>query len=210
MIAVGAYIRTLREARKMSRAELAAKTQTSGSQLVRIENGEQDTRSTLLAAIVNHLGGDFYDVGQLLLHEDATAEEGRQLAIEHLQEQGYEGVEPYQTPFVPTTALSAFLDGWRTIEDLGEEPPEDYAEGNPYDELTDSYLRKVDRNEMRMLDIAIKLRELHVPNNIITFLVENLDLPATVGERLAMTRLGIGDAKEIMKSALATSASDAG
>lgn len=53
MEAVGAYLRTLREARKLSRASVAAQIGTHESQLVRIEAGDQDTRGSLLLAFIN-------------------------------------------------------------------------------------------------------------------------------------------------------------
>lgn len=80
MIAVGAYIRVLREGRGLSRAELASAIGTHESQLYRIEKGDQDSRGSLLFTIIKELRGDIQDVYRLMTAANASADEGRQLA----------------------------------------------------------------------------------------------------------------------------------
>lgn len=80
LIAAGAYIRTLREARHLSRAKLAALAGTHESQIERIEKGDQDTRASLLVAMVQAVRGNLTQIGRLLLTEAATADDGRQSA----------------------------------------------------------------------------------------------------------------------------------
>lgn len=84
MEAVGAYLRTLREAHKLSRAAVAAQIGTHESQLVRIEAGEQDTRGSLLLAFIGVVRGRAGDVQRLILNHEATADDGRRLADEVL------------------------------------------------------------------------------------------------------------------------------
>lgn len=79
-VAAGAYLRTLREARHYSRARLASAAGTHPSQIERIEKGEQDSRGSLLFAIVQALQGSVEQVGLLILDESATAEDGMRLA----------------------------------------------------------------------------------------------------------------------------------
>ncbi|KAB8140807.1 helix-turn-helix transcriptional regulator [Chloroflexia bacterium SDU3-3] len=47
MVAAGIYIRTLSEAQKLSRAEVAHRSGTHESQIVRIEAGEQDSHDRI-------------------------------------------------------------------------------------------------------------------------------------------------------------------
>lgn len=83
MGAIGAYLRTLREAQHLSRAALAAALDTHESQLVRIEAGEQDPRGTFLLRLLSRLRGKADDIIQLL---DQGGDEamGRQLAHRRL------------------------------------------------------------------------------------------------------------------------------
>ena len=78
--AAGSYIRTLREAHQLSRDEIAAAADTSGSQVERIENGKQETRSSVLLGLVRAVRGNVEHLQQLLLDDDAGAQEGVALA----------------------------------------------------------------------------------------------------------------------------------
>ena len=81
MTAVGAYIRELREVRGLSRADLAARVKTHESQIYRIEKGEQDSRGSLLFAIIEALQGNVQDVYQLMRSGGAVdVDEARKLA----------------------------------------------------------------------------------------------------------------------------------
>lgn len=81
MIAAGAYLRTLREQLGLPREKVAALAGTNGSQLVRIESGEQETRGSLLAALIRAVKGNADQVMDLILDESATAEDGQRLAL---------------------------------------------------------------------------------------------------------------------------------
>lgn len=82
-VAVGAYLRTLREAQHLSRAALAAQVDTHESQLVRIEAGDQDPRGSFLLRLVSKLRGTAEDVARLL-EASATEDQGRILAHQRL------------------------------------------------------------------------------------------------------------------------------
>lgn len=86
--AVGAYLQTYRDARGYSRVRLAALVGTSEAQIVRIEQGEQDTRGSLLLAIVRALGASADVVTDLILSEGDSAEIGRATAQRWLAERG--------------------------------------------------------------------------------------------------------------------------
>lgn len=78
--ASGAYIRTLREMHSLTREAVAEKVGTSVSQLVRIEAGIQEPRPSLLFRIVVAVQGDPRHVGALLASDNATADDGHNLA----------------------------------------------------------------------------------------------------------------------------------
>ena len=85
--AAGLYIRTLREARQLSREEIAAAAGTSGSQVERIENGKQETRSSVLFGLVRAVRGNLEHLQQLLLDEGADGSAGVTLANRWLFEE---------------------------------------------------------------------------------------------------------------------------
>ncbi len=84
MLAIGAYLRTLREARSLTRAEVAARVNTSEQQLFRIEAGEIDTRGSMLLHLVDVVQGNADDLRKIVVDHLTTAEEGRVLALEWL------------------------------------------------------------------------------------------------------------------------------
>jgi transcriptional regulator with XRE-family HTH domain len=77
--AVGAYLQRLREEARISRHALAKKVDTSDSQIIRIEQG-QETRFSLLVMIVRTIGANIDDVIDLTLSPDNTVEDGLQCA----------------------------------------------------------------------------------------------------------------------------------
>ncbi len=88
-VAAGAYITGLRRARKWTRARVLAELEryatdgdslTSESQLSRIEKGEQETRGTLLVALIRVLQGNLDHLADLLLDEKATQSDGEAIA----------------------------------------------------------------------------------------------------------------------------------
>jgi transcriptional regulator with XRE-family HTH domain len=107
-VAAGAYIRTLREARHLSRAKLAALAHTHESQIERIERGEQDTRGSLLIAIVQAVRGNLDQIGRLLLDEAATADDGRRLAQEWLMPKERQVLERFATG-IPDEHVAAVI-----------------------------------------------------------------------------------------------------
>lgn len=84
MLAIGSYLRTLREARSLTRAEVAARVNTSEQQLFRIEAGEIDTRGSMLLHLVDVVQGNADDLRRIVVNNLTTAEEGRALALEWL------------------------------------------------------------------------------------------------------------------------------
>lgn len=88
MKAAGAYLKHLREHLRLSQAEVARRAGASSSQMNRIENGQGETRATLVAAVVVALGADPEDVIRLLADEGATVETGRALVLKRLHQGG--------------------------------------------------------------------------------------------------------------------------
>lgn len=86
MHAVGAYLRTLREGQRIPRQKLAEQFNTSLSNITRIEDGEQETRGSLLFALVRALHGNPLDIEDLLSRETVTVEDARNLARRRLYE----------------------------------------------------------------------------------------------------------------------------
>jgi transcriptional regulator with XRE-family HTH domain len=211
MLAAGTYIRMLREAKQLSRADLAKQSETNEMQIFRVEKGEIDTRGSLLMKILRVVEGSAEHIADLMLNEDATAEDGKRVAQERIRMTKNQG-ENSGSPYVPTTALGAFLHGLRAIDiqNYQDMDPEDI---NHYDDdyhprdISDFYIRKVDRHEISMTEIALLLFKLKIEKEEINFLVDYPDLPPGVGDRLALTYLGIGSAEEIMRNALAATSS---
>lgn len=84
LLAVGAYMRAIREARGLPRSEVAYKCETSESQVVRLEAGDLDTRFSLFFAICRLTGADLYDIDELLASETASEADGAALARKYL------------------------------------------------------------------------------------------------------------------------------
>jgi transcriptional regulator with XRE-family HTH domain len=203
MQAVGTYLRTLREAKNLSRGDLAKQVDSNEMQILRIEKGEGDTRGSMLMKLVRLVGGNAEHIADLWSSNSATSDDGKQLAQEHLRMNKNQG-KSSESEYVPTTAIGAFMRGMREIS---------RREVHHYEEVHDftaDYISKVERGEISLAEVAIKLMEGNVDKEEISFLVGHPDLPPSVGDRLALTYLDIGDAGEIMKSALATSSSNAG
>jgi transcriptional regulator with XRE-family HTH domain len=79
-VAVGAYLRFLREARGLQVAEVAEAIGTNDAQVWRIENWKSDTRSTLLFRFIMAVRGDANDVFLLINNPKATYEDGQSIA----------------------------------------------------------------------------------------------------------------------------------
>lgn len=95
MLAVGAYLRILRDAKGMTlgdvvrllneqatnpNGEFPSNASTSESQISRIERG-QETRTTLFFAVVRVVGGEITTVERLLLDKNANEQEGERAAL---------------------------------------------------------------------------------------------------------------------------------
>jgi transcriptional regulator with XRE-family HTH domain len=203
MQAVGTYLRTLREAKNLSRGDLAKQVDSNEMQILRIEKGEGDTRGSMLMKLVRLVGGNAEHIADLWSSNNATSDDGKRLAQEHLRINKNQGKNA-GSEYVPTTALGAFMRGLQEIsmsESTGYEAVQDF---------TSDYIGKVERREIGLGEVAVKLIEGGVEKEEIAFLTAQPDLPPSIGDRLALTYLGIGSAEEIMKSALATSSSNAG
>jgi transcriptional regulator with XRE-family HTH domain len=79
-VAVGAYLRFLREAQGLSATEVAERAGTNQSQIWRIDNWKSDTRGTLLFAYIRAVNGDANDIARLINNPKATIEDGETLA----------------------------------------------------------------------------------------------------------------------------------
>jgi transcriptional regulator with XRE-family HTH domain len=75
LIATGAYLKRLREEAKLSRLALSKQVNTSDSQIIRIEQG-QETRGSLLAMLVKTLNASPDDIIELLVSEKYAESDG--------------------------------------------------------------------------------------------------------------------------------------
>lgn len=78
--AVGAYLRTLREASGITYAQISEKVGLDPSQIWRIEHWKSDTRSSALFKFIAAVGGDVNDVALLINNPAATKDDGERLA----------------------------------------------------------------------------------------------------------------------------------
>ena len=79
-IAVGAYLRYLREAQGLQAVDIAEKIGTDQTQVWRIEKWKSDTRSSLLFKYIRAVNGDANDVEILLNNMNATKTDGEMFA----------------------------------------------------------------------------------------------------------------------------------
>jgi len=86
--AAGAYLRRLREAKGLGRPTVANMILTSENQVKRIEDGDIDTRGSLMLAFCRAVGGNPADLERLQGHGDRHEEEGREMANECIRVQG--------------------------------------------------------------------------------------------------------------------------
>jgi transcriptional regulator with XRE-family HTH domain len=106
--AVGTYLRTLREAQELSRAEIARALETNEVQVARIEKGEIDTRGSLLLQFLKVVRGDAEQLTSLMTDPLATESTGRTMAEMYLRDwlevEPNESVlpEPYEVVRSPT------------------------------------------------------------------------------------------------------------
>ena len=79
-IAVGAYLRYLREAQNLQAIDIAEKIGTNQTQVWRIEHWKSDTRGTLLFKLIRAVNGDVNDIEMLIHNPRATQSDGETLA----------------------------------------------------------------------------------------------------------------------------------
>ncbi len=79
-VAVGAYLRYLREAQHLATTEVAEMIGTNQAQVWRIDNWKHDARTTLVFAYIKAVNGDANDVALLIANPKATASDGETLA----------------------------------------------------------------------------------------------------------------------------------
>lgn len=84
--AAGAYLWALREEQELSRADVAVQVGTSDVQLMRIEKGEIDTRGSMLMSLLRVLRGNANQVETLILDQEATEQQARDMASSWLKE----------------------------------------------------------------------------------------------------------------------------
>ena len=86
LVAVGAYLKTLRDARGLTLADVASLSQTSETQVIRIESGKIDTRGSLLMRIIHAVEGSADDILRLSLVTEATDGDGLELYVQQGKE----------------------------------------------------------------------------------------------------------------------------
>ncbi len=96
MEAAASYLRTIREARRLSRARVAAIMDVSEMSIWRIEEDRQEPRAERLASFVSAIQGDIRDVYDLLVDRHATPDDGRHRAEELLRREGIAPRAPLQ------------------------------------------------------------------------------------------------------------------
>jgi transcriptional regulator with XRE-family HTH domain len=104
-VALGAYLRRLRELRGMSRARVVQTigTNASENQIMRIEAGEIDTRATMLMFFLKAVQGNVHHAAELVLNSNATEEDGRRLAEEWVQREEKNGTNGPMAFYVEVT-----------------------------------------------------------------------------------------------------------
>ncbi len=85
MIAVGAYVRYLRESYDLTSLTVSTLAHVNPNYIWRIETGEIKPGAEKLAAVIRAVKGNFEEVSQLLLDENATEEDGRIVAERRFQ-----------------------------------------------------------------------------------------------------------------------------
>src|SRR5579859_6615228 len=81
MEAVGAYLRTLREAQHIKRVALAQELGIYDVQIERIERGAVAPQSPFLLLLIHAVHGDLEQVSELILDPEATATTGHEYAM---------------------------------------------------------------------------------------------------------------------------------
>jgi transcriptional regulator with XRE-family HTH domain len=78
--AVGAYLRSLREAAGLTIAQISNTIAIDPSQIWRIEGGKADCRGSILFKFLTAVGGDPNDIALLINNPTATRSDGETIA----------------------------------------------------------------------------------------------------------------------------------
>ncbi len=97
LVAVGAYLRRLREAQQRSITEVAAQLGTGEGQIRRIEKGSVDTRASAMVQLCQLLAGNIGDIAYLMLSESATPAYARRLAEQWIAQRAMDDTHPPHT-----------------------------------------------------------------------------------------------------------------
>lgn len=88
MVAAGAYLRVLREARYSSREAIAKVLQVDDSQIERIEKGKHNTRGPFLFAFIREVRANANHITQLILDDSLDEKAAQQMAADWLKQIG--------------------------------------------------------------------------------------------------------------------------
>lgn len=86
-VAVGAYLRVLRENRNMTPTEVAAALRTDATTVWRVENWKSDVRSSILFSFIRVVNGSVNDVELLMFNPNAKVQDGEDLAKQRIATQ---------------------------------------------------------------------------------------------------------------------------
>jgi transcriptional regulator with XRE-family HTH domain len=197
--AVGVYVRTLREQKKLSRKDVCTALPLGTTTLVRLENGENDVHSTTLARLLHFLGGSFEDTAMLQLNGEFSEDSARQVALRRLNPALAVNDDPPTR--LPSTALLTLLDGLRLIAKKARKA--DVQGGLTIDRTIDSRITDEDilraDEAWQTVVVAIRhLKDLGATDAELQFLLMHPDVPTYCAERLAITRLGIGTVEDVL------------
>lgn len=94
MKAVGAYLHTLREHHDLTLTEIAKKLKTSSSLIFRVEQGQGETRGSILLGFTRLVEGSPDDIANLLLNPNASVEDGQTFAVRRVNQLASLAPEP--------------------------------------------------------------------------------------------------------------------
>lgn len=99
MMAAGAYLRVLREAKGLSRAEMADRLGATETNLWRIEEDGQEPKAGLLLGFIREVRGSAADFYRLLIDSQADDDVGREVAQMRLSRSEADQIEQLRATF---------------------------------------------------------------------------------------------------------------
>jgi hypothetical protein len=102
-VALGGYIRTMKERRGLRSADVLSQLgkrlgkRQHASKLSRVENGKAWPEGEFLTALLDIVRANFDDVAWFQLHPDATRQDGIDRAINRLSQEEIERLNPFVT-----------------------------------------------------------------------------------------------------------------